>query len=105
MIWNRTPPRLTGTRWDALLAAVTEHFAWEHELEPPAWVHEPERFFDPAWLVTDLPKDGLSDIDPERFTPPAFRRHGTWIDPCSLDPRWGERYHWARGWLNTWNLP
>lgn len=98
-------PKLTGTPWDALLAAVTEHLAWEHELEPPEWVHEPDRFCDPPWLVADWPKGEPSDVDPERFSPPAFRRHGTLIDPRSLDPRGGEKYHWTPGWLNTWNLP
>ena len=48
-------PELTGTRWDALLAAVTEHLAREREIEPPVRVHEPERFCDPAWLVTYRP--------------------------------------------------
>ncbi|MCY4593892.1 MAG: hypothetical protein OXC19_03735 [Bryobacterales bacterium] len=99
------PPELTGTRWDALLAAVTEHLAWEHGLEPPRWVHDPERFCDPDWQVTDRPRGGAAGVDPKRFSPPAFRRHGTLIDPRSLDPRGGEKYHWARGWLNTWNLP
>ena len=80
-------PRLTGTPWDALLAAVTEHLAWEHELEPPEWVHEPDRFCNPPWLVTDWPKGEPSDVDPERFSPPAIRRHGTLIDPRSLDSR------------------
>lgn len=38
------PPALTGTRWDALLAAVTEHIARLHGHAVPAWVDEPERF-------------------------------------------------------------
>ena len=98
-------PYLTDTRWDALLAAVTEHLAWEHGLEPPEWVHEPERSCDPAWVVTYRPRDELSDGDPELFAPPAFRRHGTLIDPRSLDPRGGEKFHWAPSWPNPWNLP
>ncbi len=100
-------PHLTGTDWDALLAAVTEHICWEHGMELPEWVHEPERFCKTPWMVTDCPEAlaNLGDHASHRFTPPAFRRHGAWICPRSLDPRGGEKYHWAPGFANTWNLP
>ena len=37
---------LTGTKWDALLAATVEHVAWLHGHERPAWADERGRFLD-----------------------------------------------------------
>lgn len=34
------PAPLTGTPWDALLAAVVEHLAWLHGHPVPAWVDD-----------------------------------------------------------------
>ena len=57
---------LTGTKWDALLAAMVEHVAWLHGHERPAWVDEPERFLDATWVVADTPWTRLySVIDAE----------------------------------------
>ena len=39
-------PHLTGTKWDAAMAAVVEHTARVHGYDPPTWVDEPERFLD-----------------------------------------------------------
>ena len=40
-------PSLSGTEWDALLAAVMEHVAWLTGHPRPDWVDEPARFNDP----------------------------------------------------------
>lgn len=46
---------LTGTKWDALIAAIVEHVAWLHGHERPAWVDERERFLDSTWVLADTP--------------------------------------------------
>lgn len=48
-------PELTGTAWDALIAAVVEHAAMLHGHDIPAWVQEPKRFLDTPWVVSRLP--------------------------------------------------
>ena len=87
----RERPPLTGTRWDALLAAMVEHLAWIHNLEAPDWVDEPERFLERTWV---LPKTSIMRRDALMFAPAAFLRHGAIPDPCDLDARGGERGEW-----------
>ena len=41
------PPCLSGTKWDALLAAVTEHVAWLSGSPKPDWVDDAARFNEP----------------------------------------------------------
>ncbi len=84
------PPRLTGTKWDAFLAATAEHIAILHNHPIPAWVEEKERFLDITWVPLDHYQPGYcinSFID----SPPAFLRHGALPDPRDLDHRGGER--------------
>ena len=83
---------LTGTRWDALLAAVVEHVARQHGHEPPAWVDEPERFLDSTWVVSKLRSIRMNAL---MFAPAAFLRHGALPDPRDLDGRGGERHQWT----------
>ena len=78
---------LTGTKWDALLAAMVEHVAWLHGHERPAWVDEPERFLDATWVVADTPWTRLYSVI---FARAAFLRHGAVPDPRDLDARGGE---------------
>lgn len=82
-------PKLTGTHWDALLAAVAEHLAILHDLPIPAWVDEPERFLRIPWM----PLHRLPALYAAAFidSPGAFVRHGTLVDPSELDSRGGER--------------
>ena len=89
-----TPPPLTGTRWDALLAAVAEHLATLHEHPVQAWMDEPERFLDNTWVLAD---PEMEDIRHRAlvFSPPAFIRHGAIPDPRELDARGGERHAWC----------
>ena len=49
------PPPLTGTRWDALLAAVVEHIARLHRHQVPEWVNEPDRFLAIPWVISSNP--------------------------------------------------
>ena len=83
---------LTGTKWDALLAAMVEHVAWLHGHERPAWVDERERFLDTTWVVADTPWTRLYSVI---FAPAAFLRHGAIPDPRDLDARGGERFEWT----------
>ena len=83
---------LTGTKWDALLAAMVEHVAWLHGHQRPAWVDERERFLDTTWVVADTPWTRLYSVI---FAPAAFLRHGAIPDPRDLDARGGERFEWT----------
>ena len=83
---------LTGTKWDALLAGMVEHVARLHSHELPAWVDEPERFLDTAWIVSPLPS---AKMDSLMYAPAAFLRHGAIPDPRDLDGRGGERFDWV----------
>ena len=44
-------PPLSGTRWDALIAASAETMARKHGLAVPAWVEERERFLNDVWCM------------------------------------------------------
>ena len=83
-------PRLTGTKWDAAMAAVMEHTARLHGHEPPDWVNEPERFLKTPVNLTNLETDSDS-----AWQPGAFLRHGVTIDSRDLDWRTGDGRHWA----------
>ena len=85
---------LTRTKWDALLAAMVEHLARLHGLEPPVWVDEPERFLDTPWVLSPVP---VIRMDALMFAPAAFLRHGAIPDPRDLDGRGGEQYEWTPG--------
>ena len=78
MLANR--PHLTGTKWDAAMAAVMEHTARVHGYEPPSWVNEPERFLETAVNLTR--PETHSD---SAWQPGAFLRHGVNIDSRDLD--------------------
>ena len=85
-------PALTGTRWDALLAATVEHVAELHGHAAPAWTSERERFLDVPWVVSRNPLIRLQSI---AFAPPAFIRHSALPDPRDLDGRGGEPHAWV----------
>lgn len=90
----RQRPPLTGTHWDALLAATIEHVARLHGHDLPEWVNEPGRFLAEPWAPADtlgLRRRCLS------YAPGAFIRHGTLVDPYDLDARGGEHHEWDAG--------
>lgn len=64
-------PESTGTKWDALMAAVVEHVAVLHGFAPPAWVDEP------AWFNT-APINYMRFFTANALTcaPAPFLRHG-----------------------------
>ena len=85
-------PRTTGTKWDALLAAMVEHLAELHGHPVPEWVNEPHRFLDETWVVAKTQEIRIESL---WFSPPAFIRHGAIPDPLDLDHRGGERHGWV----------
>ena len=94
---------LTGTKWDALLAAMVEQVAWLYGHERPAWVDEPERFLDTTWVVS---ANRVTRKNSLKHAPPAFRRHGAIPDPRDLDRRGGERFEWVPGnWSPCMTIP
>lgn len=84
-------PEVTGTRWDALLAAIVEHIARLHGHPIPGWVNEPERFLDTPWVISEY---RTIAIDSVLYAPGAFIRHGALPDPLDLDARGGEKHAW-----------
>ena len=85
------PPPLTGTRWDALLAAVVEHVARLHGHPVPEWVNESARFLDIPWVIST---NQVIAADSVLYAPGAFIRHSVFPDPRDLDVRGGEKHAW-----------
>jgi hypothetical protein len=46
------PPPTGDERWDALLAAVAEHLAAQHDLAPPEWAET--RVLQQPWFPAEL---------------------------------------------------
>ena len=86
------PPPLTGTRWDALLAAVVEHIARLHGHQVPDWVNEPDRFLAVPWVISSNP---VIATDSVLYAPASFIRHSVFPDPLDLDVRGGEKHAWV----------
>ena len=86
-VLKKAPP-LTGTPWDALLAATAEHVARRHgdPLEP--WMDEPERFLETPWFANT--RLHFMRWEALCYAPAAFVRHGTPIHPSDLDARGGD---------------
>lgn len=79
------PPAATGDRrWDALLAAIAEHVAFEDAFDAPSWCTAENRFLDSAWYWVDLPSVRRRALV---TAPTAFRRRNVWIDRSDLDRR------------------
>ena len=85
----KVPPRLSGSKWDALLAAVVEHIAWLSGYSRPEWVDEQGRFNEPPLNYARIRKG-----DAVCWSPGAFLRHGALADPRDLDGRGGEHGYW-----------
>ena len=86
------PPPLTERKWDALLAAVSEHLAIVHGEDVPEWVNEEERFLDIPWRVLGEGENPFLWIT---GSPGAFHRHGVLVNGKDLDERGGHRWYAA----------
>ncbi|MHB8465659.1 MAG: helix-turn-helix domain-containing protein [Acidimicrobiales bacterium] len=71
-------------RWDALLGALAEHFAFHDAVDPPSWCTDPDRFLDVAWYWVDLPSVRRAAVT---SAPTSFRRRNVWLDRVDLDRR------------------
>ncbi len=89
-----TPPPLTGTKWDCLLAAVAEHVAITHDHRVPNWCDDPERSLKIYWFPLEEYVDRFQGAL-YRDTPAAFLRHGIIIGNKDFGEREGEREYGA----------
>ena len=85
-------PPLTGTVWDAVIAATVEHVCTTHGSDVPAWTQAPERFLKLPWVYRRGPIERGTAL---ANAPAAFIRHNTFIEPRNLDDRGGEPHVWA----------
>ena len=83
---------VTGTRWDALLAATAEHLAELHGQPLPSWLEEPARRLEQPWALPTTRRIRRNAI---LYAPAAFVRHGALPDPRDLDARGGEHDAWV----------
>jgi transcriptional regulator with XRE-family HTH domain len=75
-----TPPAPVGdVRYDAYVAAIVEHYLTKDRLPVPDWVQRPDRVLAEPWRL-----DRTAGPELEAATPPAFCRHGVFIDEAEL---------------------
>lgn len=74
-------PDSTGDeRWDALLAAIAEHLAAQHDLAPPGWTED--LVLRRAWFPAEL---AVQRADAIAWAPAAFRKHGVYLSAKDLE--------------------
>lgn len=76
------PPGRTGdSRFDALLAAVTDSALVDARLPRPEWLDEDAWNLNKPWDVEEIPSLRKAA---RKATPPAIRRHGVFLDRAVL---------------------
>ncbi len=74
-------PALVGDeRWDALLAALAEHLAAQHDLAPPDWAEF--RVLRQPWFPAELESQRAEALV---WAPAAFRKHGVYLAAADLE--------------------
>jgi hypothetical protein len=74
-------PSSTGDeRWDALLAALAEYLAAQHDLAPPDWADL--RVLRQPWFPAELE---VQRADALVRAPAAFRKHGVYLSVRDLE--------------------
>ncbi|MEX2553818.1 MAG: hypothetical protein WD627_12560 [Actinomycetota bacterium] len=75
-------PEDTGDeRHNAYLGALAEHIAAVHHVRRPEWSHEPDRFLNTFWFLSEVKGfRALALVE----SPAAFRRRGVFISSGSL---------------------
>lgn len=81
-ILSERPPPTGDGRYDALLAALTEHLAYHDDSDIPEWVYDADRFLEQWWFPIDLPS---VRADALVHSPAAFRIRGIFIGTGALD--------------------
>jgi hypothetical protein len=74
------PASVGDERWDALLAALAEHLAAQHDLAPPAWAEF--RVLRRPWFPAEL---RVQRADALVRAPAAFRKHGVYLSATDLE--------------------
>ncbi len=74
------PSPVGDERWDALLAAVAEHLAAQHDLAPPGWAEL--RVLRRPWFPAEL---RVQRADALVRAPAAFRKHGVYLSASDLE--------------------
>jgi hypothetical protein len=74
------PGPVGDDRWDALLAALAEHLAAQHDLAPPEWT-EP-RVLGRPWFPAELE---IQRAEALVWAPAAFRKHGVYLSARDLE--------------------
>jgi hypothetical protein len=67
-------------RWDALLAALAEHLAAQHDLAPPSWTEL--RVLRQPWFPAET---RVQRADALARAPAAFRKHGVYLSATDLE--------------------
>lgn len=76
------PPGPTGdVRFDALIAAVTDHSLVNARLPRPLWLDDPAWTLKEPWDVEEIP---ALQAAARKATPAAIRRHGIYLDRAFL---------------------
>lgn len=74
------PPATGDERWDALLAALAEHLAAQHDLAAPVWTEI--RVLQRPWFPAELE---TQRADALVWAPAAFRKHGVYLSARDLE--------------------
>jgi hypothetical protein len=74
------PPPVGDERWDALLAALAEHLAAQHDLAPPRWAES--RVLRRPWFPAEL---RIQRAEALVWAPAAFRKHGVYLSARDLE--------------------
>ena len=74
------PPPVGDGRWDALLAALAEHLAAQHDLAPPEWAER--RVLRRPWFPAQL---RIQRAEALVWAPAAFRKHGVYLSARDLE--------------------
>jgi hypothetical protein len=74
------PSSIGDERWDALLAALAEHLAAQHDLAPPDWAEF--RVLRRPWFPAELE---IQRADALVWAPAAFRKHGVYLSARDLE--------------------
>ena len=76
-------PEPFDPRWDAFLAAYTEHLCRHAGIEAPAWVFTAQRHLPAFWYAGErFPSERAATI---LTTPAAFEVHGIWFPERELE--------------------
>jgi hypothetical protein len=67
-------------RWDALLAALADHLAAQHDLAAPQWAEI--RVLQRPWFPAELE---VQRADALVWAPAAFRKHGVYLSARDLE--------------------